>query len=72
MRLTFLGTTSGNHGCPTVFATDRDTFVVQGNKITDPEALATMQSRGNGIPEHETAVEVPRELLLKYLDQDNA
>jgi hypothetical protein len=67
MRLTFIGTTSGNGGCPTLFATDRDTFVIQGDKITDADALATMEGRGNGLPDHETAVEVPRELLVRFL-----
>lgn len=67
MRLTFLGTTSGNHGCPTLFETERDTFVIQGVTVVDEEALATMHARGNGVPAHESAVEVPRELLLKYL-----
>jgi uncharacterized Ntn-hydrolase superfamily protein len=44
--------------CPAVYATDRGTFVVQGSVVTDPEALAAMK-----LPAHETAVEVPAELL---------
>ena len=44
--------------CPTLFLTDRGTYVVQGSIVTDPEALATMK-----LPAHETAVEVPAELL---------
>ena len=58
MKLTFLGTTSSNGGCPTLFATDRDTYVIQGWKVHDPEALAAME-----IPDHETAIEVPKALL---------
>jgi hypothetical protein len=58
MKLTHLGTESGDNGCPTLYATDRDTYVIQGWKITDPEALAAMD-----VPDHETAIEVPQALL---------
>lgn len=61
MKLTHLGTTSGGGGCPELYATDRDTFVVQGAKITDPDTLAQLRERG--LPDHETVVEVPRALL---------
>lgn len=61
MRLTFLGTTSNNGSCPNIYATDRGTYVVQGYRITDPEALAALNERG--LPEHETAVEIPAALL---------
>jgi hypothetical protein len=58
MKLTFLGTSSENGQCPTFYATDRGTYVVQGWKITDHETLSQMD-----IPDHETAVEIPAELL---------
>lgn len=58
MKLTFLGTTSNAGTCPTLYITDRDTYVIQGWQVTDPEALAHM-----AIPEHETCVEVPQGLL---------
>jgi hypothetical protein len=58
MQLTFLGSTSNNGGSPTLYATDRDTFVVQGWKVLDAEALAQLN-----IPDHETVIEVPRALL---------
>jgi len=58
MKLTFLGTSSENGQCPTFYATDRGTYVVQGWKITDAEALDQLD-----ITEHETAVEIPAELL---------
>ena len=58
MKLTFLGTSSKDGECPTLYATDRGTYVIQGWKVSDPEALAAMD-----IPERETAIEVPRELL---------
>jgi hypothetical protein len=58
MKVRFLGTTSKDGASPTMFETDRGTLVVQGWRVTDSEALAAMD-----IPEHETVVEVPRELL---------
>ena len=58
MRLTFLGSTSNNGGSPTLFGTDRDTYLVQGWKVLDPAALAELK-----LPEHETVVEVPKALL---------
>ncbi|MGW5050124.1 hypothetical protein [Actinokineospora sp. NPDC004072] len=61
MKLTFLGSTSSQGQCPNLYATDRGTYVVQGYRITDPEALATLRERG--LPETETAVEVPAALL---------
>lgn len=61
MKLSHLGTTSKNGGCPELYATDRGTYVVQGTKVTDPEALATLRARG--LPDHETAVEIPAALL---------
>ncbi|MQA08437.1 MAG: hypothetical protein GEU98_07760 [Pseudonocardiaceae bacterium] len=59
----FLGSTSGQQGCPTVWVTERGTLVVQGTTVTDPAALEVMRSRGNGMPDYESAVEVPAELL---------
>lgn len=61
MKLTFLGTTSKNGGCPTLYATDRGTYVVQGVKVLDEQALADL--RAQGLPDHETAVEIPKALL---------
>lgn len=58
MRLTRLrGTCNDSKVCPTVYATDRGTVVVQGWVVTDREALAQL-----GLPAGETAVEVPAEL----------
>ena len=59
MRLTFLGTTSNNGNCPTLYATDRGTLVVQGYRVTDPQARDQLRDLLPG----ETAVEIPRELL---------
>jgi len=61
MKLTHIATESGKTGCPSYFATDRGTFVVQGWKVTDAEALAELTKRG--LPDHETAVEIPAALV---------
>ncbi|WP_290055679.1 hypothetical protein [Amycolatopsis solani] len=61
--MAFVGTSSNTGGCPTVFVTERGTLVVQGTTVTDPAALALLRERGNGLPAHESAVEIPAELL---------
>ena len=61
MELTFLGSRSDEVSCPNLFRTDRGTYVVQGERITDPAAPATLRERG--LPDHETAVEIPIPLL---------
>lgn len=63
MKVKFLGTTSTTGQCPTLYETDRGTYLVQGAKVADAEALAELRQRGNGIPDHETVVEVPKHLL---------
>jgi hypothetical protein len=62
MRIRFLGTDSGLGQSPTLFATDRGTLAIQGYVITDPQALADIGE----IPEGETVVEIPPELLRFY------
>lgn len=64
MELTFLGGDSGPNGSPRAYATDRGTYVLQGYKVADTEALASLT-----IPDHETVIEIPAE-LLKYLPRD--
>lgn len=59
MKLRLFGSTSDDGQCPTLYATDRDTYVVQGDAVTDPEALAELR---NVLP-GETFVEIPKELL---------
>lgn len=68
MELTHLGTESGDTGCPSAFATDQGTFVIQGWRVTDPTALAELGRRG--MPEHETAVEIPA-ALLRHLPRES-
>lgn len=62
MKVTFLGTTSDSGSCPTVYETDRGTYLVQGSIVTDEDALTEVRKHGNGIPNDETLVEIPREL----------
>jgi len=64
MKLTFLGSESDTGDSPTLFSTDRGTFVVQGWRVTDAEALDAMT-----LPAHETAVEIPSSLLRYLPDQ---
>ena len=59
MRLRFLGTTSDDGQCPTLYATDRGSYAVQGDIVADPEALADLRHVLPG----ETFVEIPKELL---------
>jgi hypothetical protein len=47
---------------PTLFATDRETYVVQGWRVDDAEALRRMD-----VPDHEACVEVPAALLHRHL-----
>jgi hypothetical protein len=65
VKLTFLGSTSQEGQCPTLYATDRDTFVVQGLTVTDPEALGDLRDVLPG----ETFVEVPK-ALLRFAEGD--
>ncbi|MEV6982252.1 hypothetical protein AB0M95_13460 [Sphaerisporangium sp. NPDC051017] len=66
MRLTFIGKDpeSNPTGSPTVYRTDRDTWVVQGWIVTDAEALAQMD-----IPEGETSVEIPDRIIQFFREQ---
>ncbi|HKS44878.1 MAG TPA: hypothetical protein VJT49_07120 [Amycolatopsis sp.] len=43
MKITYIATESGKTGCPSLFATERGTYLVQGWKSTDPEALAELR-----------------------------
>jgi hypothetical protein len=58
MHLTFIRKDSNGGQSPTLYRTDRGTFVVQGYKVEDSDALQTLN-----LPSHETAVEVPEALL---------
>lgn len=62
MKLRFIRKTelSGDSNCPSLYRTDRGTFVVQGWRVNDPDALAQLD-----IPAHETVVEVPADVLAE-------
>jgi hypothetical protein len=62
MRVTFIGSTSQNGGSPTLYATDRNSLVVRGYRITDPQALADLGE----VPPGEADIEIPLELLRYY------
>ncbi|WP_063734379.1 hypothetical protein [Streptomyces sp. RTd22] len=64
MKLRFLGKDSKQGDCPTLYATDRDTYLVQGWRIYASDLLMQLT-----IPEGETAVEVPTE-LFDHLEKD--
>lgn len=66
MRLTFIGKDPDSNptGSPTVYRTDRQTWVVQGWDVTGPDALAQMD-----IPVGETAVEIP-DRMLQFFRQE--
>jgi hypothetical protein len=66
MKLTFIGTDSGGGHCPTLYATDRGTVVVQGTRVDDPDAVADLERTYGGLPAHESAVEVPADLLRNW------
>jgi hypothetical protein len=64
MRITFIAKDpdSNPDGSPTLYRTDRGSWVVQGWAITDPDALALMD-----IPAGEGAVEIPDRLVPFFL-----
>jgi hypothetical protein len=68
MRLTFIGKDPDSNptGSPTVYRTDRGSWLVQGWVVTDQEALAQMD-----IPAGETCVEIP-DRMLKFLRDGRA
>ncbi|MGA5454129.1 hypothetical protein ACPCVO_46860 [Streptomyces umbrinus] len=64
MKLRFLGKNSTVGDCPTLYATDQDTYLVQGWRIFANDLLMQLE-----IAEGETAVEVPTE-LFEHLTED--
>lgn len=67
MKLTFLGKDSKNGQSPTLYATDRGTYLVQGWRVTDAEALGALD-----LPDHEMVVEIPPALLRFALPAEPA
>ncbi|HKN52138.1 MAG TPA: hypothetical protein VJX66_06550 [Amycolatopsis sp.] len=71
MRARFLGKDpeSDEGESPTLYATDRAerrTFIAQGWRVTDPQVLADI----GPIPDHETVIEIPEEVLKFYVRRD--
>ncbi len=64
MKLRFLGKDSTPTNSPTLYATDQDSYLVQGWIVSDVAALARLT-----LPDDETIVEVPP-ALLDYLAVD--
>lgn len=58
MRLRFLGKESTPSNSPTLYASDNDSYIVQGWIVTDPDVLARLD-----VSDSETVVEVPARLL---------
>ncbi|MDY7085826.1 MAG: hypothetical protein SYR96_12040 [Actinomycetota bacterium] len=57
-QLTLVTTLCGGGTCPTVYRTDRNTFVVQGYTVT-------AEAAGLDLPTGEQLVEIPAELLAE-------
>lgn len=58
VKLRFLGKNSTPTNSPTLYATDQDSYMVQGWIVTDAAILARLN-----VPDDETIVEVPAALL---------
>ncbi|RKR91449.1 hypothetical protein BDK92_5845 [Micromonospora pisi] len=70
MTLRFLGKDpeSPNNGSPTVYHDEeRDTYVVQGWRVIDPDRLAQLDT-----PAHETVVEIPRRMMQFFPEVNGA
>ena len=64
MELRFLGTETDGGQSPTLYATDRESYLIQGWKVSDPEILAKLDILGD-----ETAVEIYAR-LMRHLAKD--
>lgn len=63
MPLRFIGTTSDDGDCPTLYEVEgTDEILVQGDRVTDPEQLAELRH----VKPSETFVTVPRDLLTRF------
>ena len=67
MRLTFVGKDPDSNptGSPTVYRTDRGSWVVQGWVVTDSQALGQMD-----MPDGETCVEIPDRMIPFFRQED--
>ncbi|MEU8031952.1 DUF6879 family protein [Streptomyces sp. NPDC049099] len=69
MTLRFIGTTSDDGDCPTLYEIEgTDEILVQGDRETDPEHLVQLRD----VKPSETFVRVPRSLLTRYAPRTEA
>ncbi|MER6431932.1 DUF6879 family protein [Streptomyces sp900105245] len=69
MALRFIGTTSDDGDCPTLYEIEgTDEILVQGNRERDPDHLVQLRD----VKPSETFVRVPRSLLARYAPQTDA
>ncbi|WKU45295.1 hypothetical protein Q3V23_15140 [Streptomyces sp. VNUA116] len=67
MTLKFLGTTSENGNCPTLYEVEETgDIVVQGERLVDPRHLDQLRD----VKDSETFVVVPRELLIRFAPEE--
>ena len=67
MTLKFLGTTSENGNCPTLYeVVETGDIVVQGDRLIDTDHLAQLRD----VKDSETFVVVPRELLTRFAPKE--
>jgi hypothetical protein len=67
MTLRFIGTTSDNGNCPTLYeVVETGEILVQGERETDPAHLAQLRD----VKDSETFVRIPRELLTRFAPRD--
>jgi hypothetical protein len=48
-------------GSPAIYRTDRNSWIVQGWQVSDPDALAAMR-----VPDGESCVEIPDRLIWYF------
>ncbi|MEV8364717.1 hypothetical protein [Streptomyces niveus] len=67
MTLRFIGTTSDNGNCPTLYeVVETGDIVVQGDRLTDSEDLAQLRD----VKDSESFVVVPRDLLTRFAPKE--
>jgi len=66
VKLKFLGTTSDEGKCPTLYETPNGDIVVQGYTLTDEEALEQLRDVLPG----ESFVVIPRSLLVQFAPKE--
>lgn len=61
-QLRYVGSGSGNDGCPTLYELDSGEYVVQGDRVDDPAEITQLRH----LKPTEGAVTVPRALLANF------